>query len=161
LKLSWAFFAGIAVALTVACGDDDDGTPSVAAGVTEVVRQVVAEAGPEEAPGQVLELTRVIIPGNEGIPPHTHPGPQLAIIVEGSLTYTIIEGEATVSRAAATDGEKVETYGSGETVELRAGDSVTEPAGMVHMAENETDEPVVIYVSSLFPEGEPPATNVQ
>jgi quercetin dioxygenase-like cupin family protein len=144
------------------CGDDDDDAPpSVADGVTEVVRQLLAEASPETTTGQLLELTRVIIPANESIAPHNHPGPQLAIIESGTLTYTVIDGEATVTRAAGSDSAEVVTYTSGDKFELHTGDSIMEPTKMVHEASNETDEPVVIYLSSLFPEGEPPATTVQ
>ena len=148
--------------LLVACGDDDDDAPpSVADGVTAVVRQVLAEAGTETAPGQLLDLARVIVPANESIAPHNHPGPQLAIIESGTLTYTVIDGEATVTRAAGTDSAEAVTYRSGDEFELREGDSIMEPAKMVHEAANETDEPVIIYLSSLFPEGEPPSTSVQ
>lgn len=148
--------------MLAACGDDDTSAPpSVGEGVTEVVRQVLADAGPETAPGQALELTRVIVPAGEALAPHTHPGPQLAIIVAGTLTYTVLDGEATVTRAAATDGEATETYASGDTFELRPGDSLNEPPLMVHRAANEGNEAVIIYLSSLFPAGEPPATTVQ
>ena len=148
--------------LLVACGGDDDAAPpSVADGVTQVVRQILADANPDTAQGQVLQLTRVIIPAGEGIAPHTHPGPQLAIIVSGTLTYTVIDGQATVTRAAATDKQEVVTYKSGDTFELHEGDSIMEPTKMVHKAENGTDQPIVIYLSSLFPQGEPPATTVQ
>ncbi len=143
------------------CSDDDDPPPSVADGVTEVERQVINEASPEMADGQLLELTRVIIPEGEGLAAHTHPGPQLAVIVAGTLTYTIIGGEAQVTRAAATESAEVVSYKSGDSFELRTGDAISETALMVHRAANEGDEPVVIYLSSLFPEGAEPATLVQ
>jgi quercetin dioxygenase-like cupin family protein len=148
----------------VACGGDDDNTattPSVADGVTQVVRQILADANPDTAQGQVLQLTRVIIPAGEGIAPHDHPGPQLAIIVSGTLTYTVIDGEAHVTRAAATDNEEAVTYKSGDTFELKPGDSIMEPTKMVHKAANETEAPVIIYLSSLFPQDAPPATTVE
>jgi quercetin dioxygenase-like cupin family protein len=146
-----------------ACGGDDDdaAVPAIAQGVTQVERQLLAEHAPDTAPGQLLELTRVIVPPNEALPPHIHPGPQLAMIVHGTLTYTIIDGEATVVRAAGTANQTTETYGSGSTVELRTGDTVTEPPGMVHEAANRSGEYVIIYLSSLFEEGEPPATVVE
>jgi quercetin dioxygenase-like cupin family protein len=157
---AWFAVLGLAAA-AVACGGHDDDTPSVADGVTETVRQLLADANPETAEGQLLELTRVIIPPGEGIPPHTHPGPQLAVVVSGTVTYTVIEGEATVTKAVATPDEVAQTYTSGDVVEIGGGDAVVEPTGMVHMATNEGDDPVIIYLSSLFPEGEPPASNVQ
>lgn len=146
-----------------ACGgdDDNDNVPAIAQGVTQVERQLLAETAPDTAPGQLLELTRVIVPPGEALPPHIHPGPQMAVIVNGTLTYTIIEGEATVVRAAGTANATTETHASGSTVELRTGDSVTEPAGMVHEAANRGSDYVIIYLSSLFEEGEPPATLVQ
>ena len=148
--------------LLVACGgDDDDARPSVADGVTEIVRQVLSEASPDTAQGQLLELSRVIVPANMSIAPHNHPGAQLASIVSGTLTYTVIDGDATVTRAAAAGSQEVVTYQSGDTFELRVGDSIMEPAKMVHEAANATDEPVIIYLSSLFPAGEPPSTSVQ
>jgi quercetin dioxygenase-like cupin family protein len=100
----------------------------------------------------------VVIPAGESIAPHTHPGPQLAVIVSGSLTYTVLEGEAELTRDAGTDDAETETIESGESVELEAGDSLIEPPGMVHQAENDTEDPVVIHTSSLFPEGEPPSS---
>jgi quercetin dioxygenase-like cupin family protein len=148
--------------VVVACGgDEDDGVPAVAAGVTEVVRQVLAEANPQTAESEVLELTRVVVPAGQGLPPHTHPGPQLAIIVYGTLTYTVIDGEAIVTRASGTSSSEVVTYASGDTFDLQEGDSISEAPQMVHRAANETDEPVVIYLSSLFPIGAEPATTVQ
>jgi quercetin dioxygenase-like cupin family protein len=151
----------VASLLLVACGDDDEPTPSVAEGVTEAERQLLAEASPETAPGQTLELTRVVVPADQGLAPHTHPGPQLAIIASGTLTYTVIDGEATVTRAAGTDASEVVTYSSGDRFELREGDSIIEAPLMVHEASNDTDELVIIYLSSLFPAGAPPATTVE
>ena len=147
--------------LVAACGSSDDSVSSVADGVTVVTRQLLAEASPEAAQGQVLELTRVIVPPGESLAPHTHPGPQLAAIVAGTLTYSVIEGEVTVTRAAGTGSQEIVAYASGDTFELRTGDTISETPLMVHEAANEGNEPVIIYLSSLFPEGEPPATTVQ
>jgi quercetin dioxygenase-like cupin family protein len=161
LKKLWFIVPLLLVgSLLVACGGSDNGssTPSVADGVTDVVRDLLAEASPDTAPGQTLELTRVIIPAGKGIDPHTHPGPQLAIIVSGTLSYTVIDGEAEVTRAAATDNEKVEMHTSGDSFKLNAGDAIYEHTLMVHKASNDTKDPVVIYLSSLFPEGEPAAS---
>ena len=70
-------------------------------GVEETVRQALAEATKETAPDQLLELPRVVI-----------------------------DGEATVRRAIATEGETTETYTSGQTLVLGEGDSIMEPTGM-------------------------------
>jgi quercetin dioxygenase-like cupin family protein len=143
--------------LLSACGDDDDVDADGldASEFEEVTRQILAESTSDSAPDQLVELTRVVIPAGDRIPAHTHPGPQLAVIVSGTLTYTVIEGEAELTRDAGTDKAESETIESGETVKLEAGDTLTEPARMAHQAENETDDPVVIHTSSLFPEGQP------
>jgi quercetin dioxygenase-like cupin family protein len=143
-----------------ACGGDDSADPDGldASDFDQVTRQVLGQSSSDSAPDQLVELTRVVIPAGESIAPHTHPGPQLAVIVSGSLTYTVLEGEAELTRDAGTDDAETETIESGESVELEAGDSLIEPPGMVHQAENDTEDPVVIHTSSLFPEGEPPSS---
>jgi quercetin dioxygenase-like cupin family protein len=146
------------------CGGDDkdDSSATTAArGVTEVTRQVIAQSNPTTAPGQLLELTRVIIPAGESLAPHTHPGPQMAIIDEGTLTYTIIKGSVQVTRAAGTSDAKTETASAGQTIELKPGDSLIETPGMEHEAKNAGKDAIVIYLSSLFPQGAPASSPVQ
>ena len=154
----------LAAAFLAACGDDDDDDDSAAfdAGdFDEVVRQVLSESTSETAPDQVVELSRVVVPAGESIAPHTHPGPQLAVIISGTLTYTVLEGEVEITRDSGTEDAATVSIGSGETVQLEEGDSLVETQGMVHEAENETDEPVVIHLSSLFPEDAPPSSPAQ
>ncbi len=154
-KRTLAFLVATLLTSLVAfsCGGDDEGV--VGEGVDEVVRNLYVTGTDETAPGQLLELSQVIVPAGDAIAPHTHPGTQLAIIVQGTLTYTVIDGEVEVTRDAGTQEAEVETHVSGDTVELETGDTVHETAGMVHEARNDGDEPVVIYLSSLFPEGAP------
>jgi quercetin dioxygenase-like cupin family protein len=153
--------AGLVIA---GCGGDDGGsskTPSVSAGITEVTRQVLAQSTSTTAPGQIVELTRVIIPARASLATHTHPGPQLAIIEEGTLTYTIVKGSVQVTRGAGTANAKTETASAGSTIELKPGDSLIESPGMEHEAKNNGDSAIVIYLSSLFPQGAPPSSPVQ
>lgn len=157
-SIGWVMGLAVAALLAVGCGSDDGGddAASVADGIDEVVRQVLTGTSPDAAPGHVLELSRVVIPAGEEIATHTHPGPQLAFIESGTLGYSIIEGgEVEVTRSAGTSDAEVETYGAGDTLELRTGDSILEPEGMVHGSSNDTDEPVIIYLSTLFQQGEP------
>ena len=131
------------------------GTPGRSPTTAGVDRVILDQTPNPSDPGQILELTRVTIGPGTCIPPHTHPGPQLGILVSGSLSYRIIDGEAHVRRSAARDDAPRKTHRADQRLELRTGDSIHEPPGMVHTATNEGDEPVVIYVSSLFPAGEP------
>ncbi len=162
----------IAGLLLAGCSGDDDAaaptaspnTPaptSVAVGITEVQRQILAESTSPTAPGQLIVLSRVVVPVGQQLATHTHPGPQLAVVSEGTLTYTIVKGSAQVTRAAGTPSARNETAAAGQTVELKSGDSIIEPAGMEHNARNNGSVPIVLYLSSLFPEGAPPATTVQ
>jgi quercetin dioxygenase-like cupin family protein len=148
--------AGVVIA---GCGGNDGGS-SVTKGVNEVTRQLLASTTASAAPGQSLELTRVIVPPHESLAPHTHPGPQMAVIERGTLTYTVLKGEVEVTRAAGTTSARTETASSGQTIDLKAGDSLIEPAGMEHEAMNTTGKPIVIYLSSLFPQGAPPSSPI-
>ena len=125
-------------------------TPEASAPVT-VASEVLGSAEPDEVPNPDLSLSRVtFMPGAE-TPVHYHPGTEIGYVVQGALTYTVFEGEAEVFRAAGGENEIVLP---GATVVLEVGDGVIEPAGMIHQGRNEGDTPMVIYISSLFPEGE-------
>lgn len=125
-------------------------TPEVVAPVA-VANEVLGSAEAEEVPNPDLSLSRVtFMPGAE-TPVHYHPGTEIGFVVQGALTYTVFEGEAEVFRAA---GGKNEIIRPGTTVVLEVGDGVIEPAGMIHQGRNEGESPMVIYISSLFPEGE-------
>jgi quercetin dioxygenase-like cupin family protein len=145
--------------LVAACGGDDDGgrgdVLQPADGIDAITRQVIEEGEPASAAGQLLQLTRVIIPAGMEIAPHTHPGLQQAVIVEGTLTYSVIEGEVAVTHDSGTASARSQTVGAGETVDLTPGTAVLETPGMVHMARNDGKVAVVIYLSSLFPVGAP------
>ena len=68
---------------------------------------------------------------------HTHPGPALVIVKEGMITLY--------------DGHDADcaprVYGPGESFVDEGGDHV-------HIARNETDEPVTLLVTFIIPEGE-------
>ncbi|MCC6790111.1 MAG: cupin domain-containing protein, partial [Thermomicrobiales bacterium] len=130
-----------------------DATPTAASGLTRVV---LAGATPAAAPDQSLQLARIDIAPGTKLPHHVHPGTQLASIVSGELTYTVLEGEIRVERAAI-DGVPgpVEILKTGETTVLRPGDAVIETEGMVHDGENLGTETVVIMTAVLFEAGQP------
>jgi quercetin dioxygenase-like cupin family protein len=136
------------------------GTPP-AETTASVTREILGAGEPAAAPGETLELVRYTIPPRFQIAPHTHPGMQVNQIVSGELTYTVVDGEISITRAATagTPGP-METLGSGQTTVFRPGDSFVEAEGMVHFAENAGTEPVVILTASLFASGEPPSSVV-
>jgi quercetin dioxygenase-like cupin family protein len=138
-------------------GDARQATPAAAAAATPVVSSQILGTGlPPAALGQTIYLYRVMVEPGARIVPHTHPGTQVAAIVAGELTYTVIQGEVTITRAAngGTPGPTVRAR-SGHEVVLRPGDALVEHAGMIHHARNDGGQPVVILIASLFATGEP------
>ncbi len=89
------------------------------------------------------------------VPLHHHPGALVLAIQSGALTYIVAEGEAVVSRAAG-DGTPgpVEEIGPGMETVLAAGDSVFEES-VVHLARNDGDEPVHLFIAALAATDEP------
>jgi quercetin dioxygenase-like cupin family protein len=132
-----------------------DATPAPATPASgAVVRDVLAEATPAAAPEDALQLVQYTIPPHIQLPAHTHPGMQVSTVVSGTLLYTVVAGEARVTRADGT----VETITPerGE-VAIEAGDALVEPAGMVHFGRNGGDEEIVLLTASLLEADEPPS----
>jgi quercetin dioxygenase-like cupin family protein len=151
--------AAVLALVLAACGGDGDDVPQEATQAgAEVTREVLQSGFSDAAPGQQLELTRVVIPPGKEIAPHTHPGPQLALIVEGTLTYSVVSGEVRVTRSGS---DTAETVSAGQTADIGPGDSLAEGPGMVHTARNGGTAPVVIHISALFPVGVPASSPVQ
>ena len=135
------------------CGGDA-GTagqpPGPATTVAPVVRDLLAvNVDPPGAPGRTLSLVRYTIAPGAQLPSHVHPGVQIAAIQEGTLSYTIISGTATIKRSS---GVTESMTGPGKTA-LSPGDAVTETGDMVHFGANATSAPVVILASLLTESG--------
>lgn len=156
----WVLLA-LVVAVTQGSGTSigSDATPQAATGLT---RTVLAGATPAAAPDQSLQLARIEIAPGTKLPAHVHPGTQLASVISGELTYTVLDGEIRVERAPV-DGAPaaVEMLTSGQTTVLHPGDAVIETEGMVHYGENLGTEPVVLMTAVLFTAGEPASIPVQ
>lgn len=118
-----------------------------------VTREVLASGYPTQDKKQILELVRYTIAPAASLPIHTHPGMQIERVEKGTLTYTVVEGEAKVTKA---DGTEL-TLSKGQTIRLTVGDSLSEPAGMIHYGENQTKSPVILLSASLFDVNQPKA----
>jgi quercetin dioxygenase-like cupin family protein len=155
-------FAG-AIALTAAplesVARQAEGTPAAAAPVV-IASEVLAEVLPVEVVEPELSLARVTVMPGAVLPKHVHPGSEIGAVVQGELTYTVFSGEVALYRADNPEG-KPYMIAPGETVIVRAGDVLVETAGAVHQARNDGDVPITIYISSLFPDGEPRSTLVE
>jgi quercetin dioxygenase-like cupin family protein len=118
-----------------------------------VTREVLANGYPTQDKKQILELVRYIIPPRTKLPIHSHPGMQIERVEAGILTYTVVEGEAKVTKANGTEL----ILAKGKTTQITVGDSLVEPGGMVHYAENQTNSPVILLSASLFDTNQPKA----
>lgn len=145
--------AGITLAIPAAQATSLQGsaTPTPAATPDayggQLVKDVLFTDSAPSAPGETMALVRYTIPAGSALPVHKHPGQQMASVESGTLTYHVLTG-GTVNVVRA-DGTK-ESFGPGSTIEFSTGDSWEEPEGMVHYAENLTDQPVVLISTSLL-----------
>ena len=158
---------GILVLVAVgsnALADSQGATPaaqgsSVATSLPGIMSEVLGRRTPVLAPRAELAVGRVTIAPGASIPPHEHPGTQVAAIVAGELTYTVLTGEVAVTAGDAPFGPAtptvVESILAGETRVLRPGDAVVEQPGAIHTARNAGAEPVIIVLSTLFEPGQP------
>ena len=124
-----------------------------------VVREPLAQSSKvREAKGQTLGLTRVTLKPGAEIAPHHHPGTQVSYIDRGTLTYTVLTGSVKVQKGPSDDHPKlVRKIDAGTTAKVRTGQWLVEQPNAHHKARNAGDEPVVIYLSTLFPKGAPPS----
>lgn len=160
-SLALALFLAVAVIGTGTAVRSTEQLATPTAGTPAVVREVLGAGLPAAAPGQALQLVRYTIAPGTRLSTHTHPGMQVALIESGTLTYTVVHGEVPITRAAnaGTPGA-TETLAVGQTTQLNPGDSFSERAGLIHFGQNDGAAPVVILVSSLLTEGQPPSTTV-
>ena len=86
---------------------------------------------------------------------------QLAVVVEGTLTYSVLTGEVEAIHGIATAEQRTEVVRAGQSVELTPGSSVREAPGMTHKAKNNGKQTVVLFLSSLFPTGAPASSPAQ
>jgi hypothetical protein len=121
-----------------------------------ITRDALGEAAPANGPGQELYLQRVTIAPGAKLPEHFHQGTQVAHIVSGVLTYEILSGSATVTRAKGT----TETVAAPATIKLRKGDGLVETQGLAHQGSNSGTRPVVIEIAALLQAGAPLSTPV-
>lgn len=144
---------GMIAAISAGPAIAQDASPTPDAYGGELQKEVLAaDDEVPAAPGEILTLTRYIIPAGAELPVHTHPGVQIASVELGTFTYHVLEGEVFVTRADGTE----ETFGSGSTITFEVGDSWVEPEGMIHYAQNLTDSEVILISSALMDEGQNP-----
>jgi quercetin dioxygenase-like cupin family protein len=127
-----------------------------------VVREALAQdVNPAGAKGRTLGLSRVDVQPGARLALHRHPGVQIARIDQGVLTYTVVTGAVSVWRGnPEVKATRVRTIRAGQTAPIRAGQWIVEKPGTIHRAANRGKKTIVIYISSLFRNGAPPAIPV-
>ena len=131
--LTIALVVGIAVGMV--------GNQVLIAQQAPVTRTILQQKDFEGVAGKEVIMYRAeLVPGGVA-GRHTHPGPELAYVMEGTLIFEV-------------DGQP--------PVTLKAGESVHVPAKQIHNAKNgSTTEPVKVLVFMVGEKGQPLATPVQ
>jgi len=129
------------------------GAPIEEPGIT---RDDLGRTLPASATGQELGLWHYTIPVGAELPPHTHPGPQIARVITGDLEYSVIAGEGTV---VSMDGTS-KRIGAGTYV-LHAGDTIIETPELEHYGANRGPGVVELIAATLYPEGAPLSTSLE
>lgn len=139
-------------------GSTAPATSAGAPGTTVAVQKDVLATDPQPpgAPGRTLTLIRYTIAPGAKLAPHVHPGVQLASIQSGTLTYTVVSGSVTLTRAGAAPTQVT----GPTTITLGPGDVVAETGDMVHYGANDSSSPVVILASLLTETGKDLAVTV-
>jgi len=119
-----------------------------------VTRVILGVAEPQNAPGQTMLLQDVRIAPGAKLPSHFHQGTQLARVMKGTLTYTLDQGTAIVTKP----GGAPETITGPKTISLTPGDVLVENAALLHHAENQGKTAVVLNLTALLQTGAPLAT---
>jgi len=129
--------------------------PGAPAPVT-VTREPLASAGdPRGSVHRTLGLSRVTVMPGTTLALHHHPGTQIGYIERGVLTYTVEQGRAKLMAGTGDDPRLVRVIHAGETAKVRPGHWLIEQPTDHHHAMNKGTVPVVIYLATLFKDGEP------
>ena len=131
-----------------------------AAAPAPTASEVLGRAVPAAVEDPELALGRVTVMPGAVLPVHFHPGTQIGVIVQGELTYTVFTGEIKWYRGEGPTDD-ADVIGPGETVVVRPGDALVESPESIHQARNNGSEPLVIYLSALFPADAPRAVVVE
>jgi hypothetical protein len=115
------------------------------------------ESKPAAAPDHTLVLYRVFLDGGE-IPSHTHPGSTAFTVEDGTLSWTLQAGTATVIRPGAAPEQVTEP---GTEVILFPGEGMWYNDDVVHTAKSAEALPATVLVASLLETGQPVFTLVE
>ena len=156
----------LSVSLLAGCGGSStrDAPPAGAASSSNAAskterRALAAAPSPAGAKGKTLSVSRVTIGAGDALRPHFHEGEQISRVEKGTLTYTVLNGDAPVYTGSPEGAPKlVRHIRAGETADIEPGQWLVEKQEDVHSARNRGTGPVEIVLASLLRTGAPPAT---
>jgi quercetin dioxygenase-like cupin family protein len=131
-------------------------------GSNGITPQALGSGTPSIMPGYAMGLVRLTYEPGATLNAHTHPGASILFIESGTLTYTLVEGTATITHpptGMATPGAMpaAEPVSAGDIV-LNVGDSLFEDADVIHVARNDGAEPTLVLIANVLKAGEPVTT---
>jgi mannose-6-phosphate isomerase-like protein (cupin superfamily) len=134
------------------------GMADMPAGAVGLTSRVLARIEPTTAAGQELQLVRVEVAPDATVATHTHPGTIALCLESGSVVFGVVDGTATVTRAAtAATPEAAEQLAAAETV-LEPGDCLTFDASQTSHTLRNPGGPAVLWQAQLYAVGQPPTT---
>lgn len=102
--------------------------------------------------GHVALLLRVTYAPGAHIPPHSDPGTGVWVVNQGTIGFTVRQGEAVITRAGSAATERL---GPGAEVILDVGDTASYGPDNVHTSRNAGDAPAVILIGGVYAEEQP------
>jgi hypothetical protein len=130
------------------------------AGGSGVTTTLLGHMASDLASGQALALLQVTFAPGGSVAAHTHPGETIYHLAQGTLQFTLVEGEAQLVRAAdgipaAATPTATESIPVGTELTLTAGDTIYYASSAVQSERNDGDEDAVVLVANLRGVDEP------
>ena len=112
---------------------------------------------PAATPGQALSLVRITFEPGGYFVAHGHPGAQIWYIDAGTLSTSILEGTARLTRApVGGTPTPPEELAPGDEVTMAEGEALFFDHDVVHTVRNEGDETSVLLISAILAADQPP-----
>lgn len=131
-----------------------EATPAHGGG-TGVSTEVLGHQELDDFPGEALHLLRVTFAPGGLVEPHIHPGSTIYHIQEGSLVFTLLDGEASLVRAGHDEAAPAEDIPVGDEIMLGGGDTVHYDGSTVQTERNDGTVDAVVLISNLRGVDEP------
>ncbi len=125
-------------------------TPDIVGTPAEVTIEYVGDTEPATAPDHTLELIRITLPPDGGVPPADHPGAAVMFVETGAVEITLEQGSLLLFRRAAGDpGPVAEPEPCPEICRVEAGWSAVQQDFTRHNLVDVSGAGSVVLISQL------------